>query len=141
MQLKHRLTLKFCLATLMLFIISASASASVTPTVDFAEIHKQAGFANAAYLPEPDIRDFLESQNYALTLHQTDPTIQVAFFLATNRQTRTQVISVRGTANVENAIVNLRVKLGVDRDTGIKLHEGFSLAARQVYAELKPLWP
>jgi len=108
-------------------------------SVDFIEIHKQAEFAIAAYRSEAEIRAFLASQNYTLTLYETDPDLQVSFFLATNRQTKTQIVSVRGTSNIENVMVDISLKLRADQDTGIKLHEGFARAAKQVYAELKPL--
>ena len=36
-------------------------------------------------------------------------------------------------------MVDILLKLRVDKKTGIPLHEGFSFAARQVYADLKPL--
>nr|UCH41580.1 MAG: lipase family protein [Gammaproteobacteria bacterium] len=114
-------------------------SASETGSVDFIEIHNQAGFARAAYDAEAKIRAFLESSNYTLTLYNTAPDIQISYFLATNKQTETQVISVRGTSNIENAMVDILLKLRVDQNTGIQLHEGFAFAARQVYAELKPL--
>ena len=123
----------------MLTSISLTSSASATGPIDFIAIHKQAGFARAAYQPEDQIRTFLESSNYTLTLYKTVPDIQVSYFLATNKQTRSQVISVRGTSNVENAMVDILLKLKVNQNTGIKLHEGFAFAASQVYAELKPL--
>lgn len=123
----------------MLISTSVTLSASETGSVDFIEIHNQAGFAKAAYDAEVKIRTFLESSNYTLTLYKTAPDIQISYFLATNKQTETQVISVRGTSNIENAMVDILLKLRVDQNTGIQLHEGFAFAARQVYAELKPL--
>ena len=135
----YRPRLKIYFLTLLLISISAALSASEADSVDFIEILKQAGFSSAAYQPEDEIRAFLETRNYTLTRYKTDPGIQVSFFLATNEQTKTQVVSVRGTSNIENAMVDILLKLKVDQITGIKLHEGFSLAARRVYAELKPL--
>lgn len=123
----------------MLISISVTLSASETGSVDFIAIHKQAGFAKAAYQDEDKIRALLESSNYTLTLYKTAPDIQISYFLATNKQTKTQVVSVRGTSNIENAMVDILLKLRVDQNTGIQLHEGFAFAARQVYAELKPL--
>ncbi|MDH3858577.1 MAG: lipase family protein [Gammaproteobacteria bacterium] len=123
----------------MLISTSVTLSASETGSVDFIEIQNQAGFAKAAYDAEVKIRTFLESSNYTLTLYKTAPDIQISYFLATNKQTETQVISVRGTSNIENAMVDILLKLRVDQNTGIQLHEGFAFAARQVYAELKPL--
>ena len=135
----RRLSLKTFILTLMLISTSVTLSASETGSVDFIEIYKQAGLAKAAYDAEVKIRTFLESNNYTLTLYKTAPDIQISYFLATNKQTETQVISVRGTSNIENAMVDILLKLRIDQNTGIQLHEGFAFAARQVYAELKPL--
>ena len=114
-------------------------SANELESINFTEIQKQAIFANAAYQSEDKIRTLLESGNYTLTLYHTIPDIQISFFLATNELTKTQIISVRGTSNIENAMVDISLKLMVDKNTGVRLHEGFSFAAKQVYAELEPL--
>ncbi|MBT8436556.1 MAG: lipase family protein [Gammaproteobacteria bacterium] len=114
-------------------------SANEPESVNFKEIHQQAIFANAAYQPEGTVRELVEAGNYSLTLYRTIPDIQISFFLATNELTKTQIISVRGTSNIENAMVDISLKLRVDENTGVRLHEGFSLAAKQVYKELKPL--
>jgi predicted lipase len=125
--------------TLAFIFTNAALAAGETAAIDFIAIQQQAGFANAAYEPEDRIRAFVKSQGYTLTLYKTDPGIQVSYFLATNESTRTQVISVRGTSNIENAMVNISLKLRLDKNTGIYWHEGFLSAARKVYAELKPL--
>lgn len=114
-------------------------SANEPESVNFKEIHQQAIFANAAYQPEGTVRELVEAGNYSLTLYRTIPDIQISFFLATNELTKTQIISVRGTSNIENAMVDISLKLRVDENTGVRLHEGFSLAAKQVYKELKSL--
>jgi len=114
-------------------------SANEPESVNFTEIHKQAIFANAAYQPKDTVRDLVEASNYRLTLYHTIPDIQISFFLATNELNKTQIISVRGTSNIENALVDISLKLMVDKNTGVRLHEGFSFAAKKVYAELKPL--
>lgn len=139
-MLKRYLTKpKILILTLILVSVSATASAIETGAVDFIAIQQQAGFATAAYQSEDQIRDFVESGNYTLTLYKTIPDIHISYFLATDRQTRTQVISVRGTANIENAMVDILLKLRPDKITGIQLHQGFSHAARKVYEDLKPL--
>jgi predicted lipase len=114
-------------------------SANELESINFTEIQKQATFANAAYQSEGTVRALVESGNYTLTLYHTIPDTQISFFLATNELTKTQIISVRGTSNVENAMVDISLKLMVDKNTGVRLHEGFSFAAKQVYAELEPL--
>ncbi len=138
MPSRHRL--KFTSIVLALTLLCAITKLSANePAVNFTEIHKQAIFANAAYQPEDTVRDLVEAGNYRLTLYYTIPDIQISFFLATNELTRTQVVSVRGTSNIENTMVDISLKLMEDKNTGLRLHEGFSFAAKQVYAELKPL--
>ena len=107
--------------------------------INFANIREQAMFADAAYRSESEIRALVESSDYELTLYHTIPGIQVAFFLATSVATKTQIISIRGTSNIENAMVNVSLKLSVDADLGVSLHQGFGVSAKRIYAELKPL--
>jgi triacylglycerol lipase len=136
---RHLLKLTHIVLALTLLCALPTLSANELKSINFTEIQKQAIFANAAYQSEGKIRTLVESGNYTLTLYHTIPDIQISFFLATNELTKTQVISVRGTSNIENAMVDISLKLMVDKNTGVHLHEGFSFAAKQVYAELKPL--
>jgi len=135
---RHWLKLTNIVLALTLLCVIPTLSANELESVDFTEIHTQAIFSNAAYQSESKIRALVESGNYTLTLYHTIPDIQISFFLATNELTKTQIISVRGTSNIENAMVDISLKLMVDKNTGVRLHEGFSFAAKQVYAELKP---
>lgn len=122
-----------------LFLVAAALPIAAADAIDFTKIKRQALFASVVYRSETEIRALVESKQYRLSLYQTIPDIQVTFFLATNESTRTQLISVRGTTNVENALVDIALKLLADEKTGLRLHQGFSYAARRVYAELKPL--
>lgn len=132
-----RLT-NFFMALTLLFI-SAKLTADELDSVNFAVLHQHAIFARAVYQSEDSVRALIESSNYTLTLYHTIPGTEISFLLATNELTRTQIIAVRGTSNIENAIVDIYLKLIVDKKTGVALHHGFSVAARQVYAELKPM--
>ena len=127
------------LLPIALLCLSTSLSASDRDAVNFSELRAQAIFADAAYQSEAAIRELLEPGDYELTLYHTIPGIQVAFFLATSELTETQVVSIRGTSNIENAMLDISLKLRVDPATGVSLHEGFAYSARQIYAELKPL--
>ena len=124
---------------LLLLIFGVSLKAAATDAINFAEIKKQALFSRAVYQSEADIRDLVESYQYRLGLYQTIPDSQITFFLATSDSTRTHLISVRGTSNVENAMVDIALKLMNDKKTGARLHQGFSYAAKQVYAQIRPL--
>lgn len=56
--------------------------------------------------------------------------IDVQYFLAANPETKSQVISIRGTANLEKALVDMKIKLEIDNHAGINLHRGLSTASR-----------
>ena len=124
---------------LMLIFISAKLTADELDSVNFAVLYQHGIFAKAVYQSEDNIRVLIESSNYSLTLYHTIAGTQISFLLATNELTRTQIIAVRGTSNIENAMIDISLKLVLDQKTGIRLHDGFSFAAKQVYAELKPM--
>jgi triacylglycerol lipase len=136
---RHWLKLTNIFMAMTLLSISSILPAKELDSVNFAVLQQQAIFANAAYQPKDQARALVESSNYTLTLYRTIPDIQIAFFLATNELTKTQVISIRGTSSIENAMVDIYLQLVDDQKTGLRLHHGFSLAAKKVYAELKPL--
>jgi hypothetical protein len=121
------------------FCLSATLPAHGQEVINFPNIREQAMLANVAYQSESEIRTLVASIDFELTLYHTIPGIQVAFFLATSRATKTQIISIRGTSNIENAMVDVSLKLNVDADLGVSLHQGFGASAKRVYTELKPL--
>ncbi len=122
---------------LFVFLAGLSLATSAAAAVDFGAIEDQALFAAAAYRPETEVRELVEAKNYDLDFHHTITDIQMSFFLATSDSQKVQVVSVRGTANVENAMIDIAVKLLADEKTGARLHEGFAYAAKRVYSELQ----
>ncbi len=139
-MLKTWLAQPVCFPVLLLLLsCGILLPAAAAEAINFAEIKKQALFASAVYRSEEDIRELAESYEYRLDLYQTIPDSRITFFLATNDSIRTHLISVRGTSNVENAMVDIALKLLPDEKTGARLHQGFSYAAKQVYAQVKPL--
>ena len=123
---------------IILYCLSTALPASDQAAINFSEIRDRAKLADVAYKAEAAIRNSLEAQDFELTYYHTIAGTQVAFFLATSELSRTQVVSIRGTSNIENAMVDISLKLRVDADTGVALHDGFAYVAKQVYAELKP---
>lgn len=106
--------------------------------INFNEIELQAVFSQATYLPKVNIGKLVESSNFDLTFYATDSELQVAFFIVTNNANKTQTIAVRGTSNIENALTNLSLKLTLNKKSGLRLHQGFSVVATKIYAALKP---
>jgi triacylglycerol lipase len=125
--------------SIALLCLSTALSASGQVGVNFVEIREMARFASAAYESETGIHHLVESSDYKLVHYHTIQDVQVAYFLAFNEISRTQIISIRGTSNIENAMVDISLKLRQDADTGVPLHKGFAYSAKQVFTELKPL--
>ena len=115
-----------------------AADHTMQDPVNFIDIIKAAEFANIAYQSEAEIVEFTRLNRFNLTSFRTLADSKVAYFIATNELTKTQFIAVRGTSNVENSIIDVSLKLVTDERTGLRLHRGFSFAAKQVYADLLP---
>ena len=123
---------------LFLCLMEPLFAADKSQQIDFTRLIESAEFANAAYQPEAEIAELIRSSNYRLTQYHTIPENQVSYFIATNELTKTQLIAVRGTSNVENAIVDISLKLTQDERTGLRVHAGFSSAALQIYDDIQP---
>lgn len=117
-------------------LFSSQASSPEPP--NFAAIRHQAIFSNAVYLPEADIQKLIESTNYELTHYRNIEDLQVTYIVVTNHSKKQHTVAVRGTSNVENALIDISLKLVLDKQLGIRLHNGFAMVAKSIYAELKP---
>lgn len=105
----------------------------------FTKIKRYAEMANAAYLPEQEAQKIIEAQGYRLVQYNSVPGVEVNYFVATNDALKHQIIAVRGTANVENAIADVSLKLLPDAHAKIALHQGFAQAAEAVYKAVLPV--
>ncbi|QUX95763.1 lipase [Marinomonas sp. CT5] len=103
---------------------------------DFIEIRKQANLSNDTYLEANMLKQKLKEQGQTLVHQSLIPISQVSYFLS--RADKIQTIGIRGTANLENAMVDLDLELKPDALLKIKLHQGFGLAAKAVFEDIKP---
>lgn len=126
--------------TLLIFsqMVTASSSNEANDLQRFKMLYQYAMLSNAAYLGKADIEKNLAASGYKLIAQGQLPGYQVAYFLANNDLLKQQVLVVRGTSNIENAMVDVALKLLPDKQTGIKLHQGFALSADLIYAKVKP---
>ena len=132
---------RYFITIVFIFFTSSQLQAreiSDEKNINFHEVMAFAGFSNAAYLPVNEIKQFSQYKNYTLTYYNNIPEIYVSYFLATNHKTKKQVISVRGTANIENAIIDIALKLVADNHLHVYVHDGFSQAATAIYREIIP---
>ena len=129
--------------TFFLLIICAVGKVFAAPqpyqnTVDFRELKKYADYAYASYQTAAKIRALSLSKGSTITHFNNIPEIEISYFLVTNDANKTQIIVIRGTSNIENAIVDVAVKLMLDKHANVRLHNGFSQAAEAIYAEIQP---
>ena len=103
---------------------------------DFNAIKSQAQLSDDTYLETDTLESRLQIQGPQLMHQSLISDSQVSYFLSTAKDVQT--IAVRGTANLQNAMIDLTVSLQADPVLDIKLHQGFASAARAIYADMKP---
>jgi hypothetical protein len=102
--------------------------------INFHELYTYAERANTAYAAKSVIQS-----KYPLTVRISSPSeSDVRYFLERNDKTRTQFITVRGSANRKNFSEDLDIAVREDRKINIPVHSGFDLAARAIYDDVKP---
>lgn len=106
----------------------------VTKVVAFNEVDWYAKRAQAAYLPENEIRAAYPNTTLVKLLEEQD----IQFFVETFTKEKIHVISVRGTANKANAIEDSEYIQAKDTPLGIYVHSGFFHSTNAVYAALAP---
>jgi hypothetical protein len=130
---------KFLRLSPLLFLFLIIFQSAQAQQIDFIQIRQFASLAKAAYEPEDTVKQAGYLEGYTVKQYRNIPEVEVSYLFAIDKLTQQPVIAVRGTANVENALVDIAVKLRDDEHAGIKLHEGFSLAASKIYQDVLPL--
>ena len=125
------------MAISLLFVLACAVARAEER--DFSVIKKYALLANAAYEGRDKSQAACDDQGYQLTHYDTTPVLAVGYFLGTDDARKTQIIAVRGTANVENVFVDADFKLLLDEHTSNMLHSGFSASAAAIYKTIKPM--
>ena len=138
MTTRHPQTRWYLLALLACFAFLPVNSQANDNDPLFARISRFATIANAAYLSQPEAQKIVEAQGYQLTGFSRIPEVEVNYLVATSDTKKQHIIAVRGTANVENAIVDVSLKLLMDPHANILLHQGFAQAAESIYKEVLP---
>ena len=103
----------------------------------FEKLFEYALFSNSSYQTRSEIEKSLNHSGYKITSYGELPGYGVGYILATNHQLKQQIIVVRGTSNIENAMVDVAFNLMPNKKTGIKLHQGFALSADLIYESIK----
>jgi hypothetical protein len=139
--MNHNIKQKLFYRILILFLAALSSFSAIADTGDdparFRILHNYALIADAAYHDKARIEKTLATQGYTLTAYEQLPGYAVSYILATNDDEQQQLLAVRGTSNVENAMVDVAFMLLPNKPTGIKLHQGFAKSADFIYDRVK----
>ncbi|UTV97848.1 lipase family protein [Marinomonas rhizomae] len=127
-MLKNKIILLSLLITIPFQLAFASPN--------FATIKTQAKLSDDTYLEEGTLKQRLQEQGQKLVHQSLIPLSQVSYFLS--RANGVQTIAIRGTANLENAMLDLDLELRPDAILDVKLHQGFGSGAKAVYEDIKP---
>lgn len=136
--------LLFCL--LLSFLTGSNVNASDNSTMassqfsgeDFSHWLEAAYIADATYKSRQDIEQVLASQGYTVDQFKQLQGFSVGYVIATNDKSRQHIIAVRGTSNMENIVVDAAFVLLPDKITGVDIHQGFLLSARDIYQQILP---
>jgi len=118
-----------------LFSFGSSQAAQYGP--DFQDIYAYALLANAAYQQPSEINTAMTGSEFTLTAQDELPGYGVSYFIITDDSSKKHIVVIRGTSNVENAMVDVAFQLVEDDHTGIKLHQGFANSAGFLYQRVR----
>lgn len=135
-MVSQKIRILFFLCTLIAF--QAQAAPKSFTADNFTHWLNAAYIAEATYESDEDIAEALKLQGYKIKRLQKIEGFSVAYVLATNEKTKQHVLAVRGTSNIENAIVDAAFVLMPDKLSGIDIHQGFLLSARDIYQQVQP---
>ncbi len=124
----------------VMFIMWAIFSLPASAAIDFIEAKQSAMLASAVYSEEIEIKNTLSQLNLPLLKSAVLPGSEVSYFLTQlnpGQSNKIQMIAVRGTANLQNVMVNLDVNFVLDKTLNIQVHQGFASAASAVYQDVK----
>ncbi|TGD71341.1 lipase family protein [Mangrovimicrobium sediminis] len=103
-------------------------------TISFAEVDWYAQHADMAYKSEAEIRAAYPGTVLVATTRGND----VQYYLEVEPHTGTQVIAVRGTANLPNIREDAKYVESRNPSLGIYVHDGFDAGAWEIFNALQP---
>jgi len=116
-----------------LTLITTTHTAFALPA--FSNIKEQALLADATYLDGLEFKAVMDETESTLIHQAVLADSQVSYFLVNHKGVQT--IAVRGTANLQNAMVDIDLALQPDAKLNIILHQGFASAARAIYQDIQ----
>ena len=111
--------------------------ASEKSTDLFSQVLPYASLSNAIYADLKAVKRVAEENNLEVELLETIPGIEISYAVLKQQSKNWKIIVIRGTANAENAAVDMDFKLVPDELSGISIHQGFKEATTPIFQKLK----
>jgi triacylglycerol lipase len=99
----------------------------------FPQIEEFAEMAEVVYENALAIQELCARQGYSQVVVKSFPDRDTRYFLATDTVTHRHLISVQGTANLKNALLDIEYDKTKDPLIGIRLHHGFHAAVESLF--------
>lgn len=106
------------------------------PRTDFRQVMWYAEMSNLAY--HPDTAVVAAYPGYRVDVREL-PTVAGRLFVLTDTVRRTHYVSIRGTANFRDAVLDAEYSKRMDHKVGVELHRGFETSAIAAYQAVTPL--
>lgn len=129
---------RYLLYLLFNLCIALFSITTLAAEIDFNRIRQYAELANATYGDEDLAASAAQQLDFQLERYKTIPKMEVNYFLITNHKEKQHILSIRGTANLQNVLVDIKLKLQPDSISGIWLHSGFAQAATAIFKDVQP---
>ena len=108
------------------------------PPPDFAGVVWYAEMADLAYKPDSAARRAYPDSLYRLEIVEL-PHVDGRVLVVTDTARKTHYVSTRGTANLENVLLDAEYSKRLDDSVGVYLHRGFEVSARAAYDTVRHL--
>ena len=105
---------------------------------DFELLHHYAQFAGISYSGQDQVVALCHKLGFKLIVQDTLDNSYVRYIAADNLSDNSTRIAIRGTANLENVLLDLEFQLKFDPELKINAHKGFVTAARDIARALLP---
>lgn len=113
-----------------------AATASEVDADYFAQLLPYALLSNAIYKDASAVKRVATKNNLDFELLKTIPGIKITYAILKQISDERKVIVIRGTANAENAAVDMDFKLIPDKLSDVSLHQGFKDASTAIFQKV-----
>ena len=123
---------------ILIFLLSGQANSKDQASSNiFLHSLPFAELSNAIYGNQRVIQNIAKQYGLSLNEVKNIADIEVSYALLSDLLLKKHIIVVRGTANAENALVDMDIKMVIDKQTGVFAHQGFLSGTTLIFQDLK----